>query len=122
MPYTARRRGKRIDTPSPFDSLGRLHPQPQLARERWHDLQGTWEFAYDDENVGFDQIWQIREERFPLEICVPFPPESPASGIGDTSFHPIVWYRRRFEVSPEDAGKRLILHCGAIDYRAWVWV
>ncbi len=99
-----------------------LHPQPQMARAHWIDLCGPWGFAYDDTDVGLDEQWHARDEVYAGAIQVPFPPESPASGIGDTSFHPVVWYRRTFERAPEDADKRLILHCGAIDYAAMVWL
>ncbi len=100
----------------------KLHPRPQLTRARWIDLDGPWGFAYDDEARGLDEHWEKHEEVFTRTIQVPYPPESSASGIGDNSFHAIVWYRRTFEVSPEDAGKRLLLHCGAVDYYAQVWV
>jgi beta-galactosidase/beta-glucuronidase len=100
----------------------KLHPRPQLTRARWIGLDGAWEFAYDDDACGLDERWQDRPEVFTRTIQVPYPPESPASGIGDTSFHAIVWYRRTFLVADEDAGKRLILHCGAVDYAAQVWV
>ncbi len=99
-----------------------LHPRPQMTRARWVDLGGSWGFAYDDANVGLDEGWQTRTDVFNREITVPFPPESRASGIGDPSFHPYVWYRRTFEVSEEDRANRLLLHFGAVDYRAQVWV
>ena len=99
-----------------------LHPRPQLTRPEWSDLSGSWGFAYDDGVVGLDQGWQQREDIYTRTIQVPFPPESPASGIGDTSFHPVVWYRRTFQTAHLDNGKRLLLHCGAIDYRSQVWV
>ncbi|HEY6410758.1 MAG TPA: sugar-binding domain-containing protein [Ktedonobacteraceae bacterium] len=99
-----------------------LHPRPQLTRLRWLDLDGLWGFAYDDNARGLDEKWQEKEEVFTRNIRVPYPPESSASGIGDNGFHAVVWYRRTFEVSPEDAGKRLRLHCGAIDYYAQIWV
>jgi beta-galactosidase/beta-glucuronidase len=98
-----------------------LHPTPQLTRAVWIDLCGSWSFAYDDHDRGLDERWYTRDDLFDLIITVPFPPESPASGIGETGFHPIVWYLRRFR-APAPAGKRLILHCGAIDYRVQVWV
>ncbi len=98
-----------------------LHPRPQFARERWTDLSGEWQFGYDDEDVGIREEWFRRDDALPLRIQVPFPPESVASGIGDTSFHPVVWYRRTVEVSG-DRGERLLLHFGAVDYRAQVWV
>ncbi len=99
-----------------------LHPRPQLTRARWIDLNGLWGFAYDDDACGLDEKWQEKKAVFTRTIQVPYPPESSASGIGDNDFHAIVWYRRTFEVSPEDAEKRLLLHCGAIDYYAQIWV
>lgn len=102
-----------------------LHPRPQFTRKRWFDLGGEWQFAYDDADQGRVQRWMDREEIFPLRILVPFPPESTLSGIGDRSFHPVVWYRRTFVVevgSDSVAGQRWLLHFGAVDYRAEVWV
>lgn len=32
----------------------RVHPRPQLAREQWIDLNGQWEFRFDDARVGLD--------------------------------------------------------------------
>ena len=97
-----------------------LHPRPRLTRDRWVDLNGPWGFAYDDDDVGLDGRWQDHPERFNRTIVVPFPPESQASGIGDTGFHPVVWYRRTFEAHHGDG--RTLLHFGAVDYRAQVWV
>lgn len=99
-----------------------IHPRPQLTRPDWIDLGGSWGFAYDDDGVGLNEGWQQREDVYTRTIVVPFPPESSASGIGDTSFHPTVWYRRAFQAPEQLDGKRLLLHCGAIDYRAQVWV
>src|SRR3712207_9236752 len=98
-----------------------VHPRPQLTRDRWTDLSGTWEFAYDDGDVGVDAHWYDRGDPFDRSICVPFPPESPASGVGEVGFHPVVWYRRTF-TAPQRPGERLLLHFGAVDYRAAVWV
>ncbi|GAC1529076.1 MAG: hypothetical protein NVS2B16_36580 [Chloroflexota bacterium] len=98
------------------------YPRPQLVREHWIDLQGQWGFAYDDADHGLDEHWERCEDVFTRSILVPFPPESPSSGIGDTSFHPVVWYRRTFQVEPGDRSQRLLLHFGAVDYRADVWV
>jgi beta-galactosidase/beta-glucuronidase len=97
------------------------HPRPQLTRDRWVDLCGTWRFAHDDADVGLDEGWHERPEALDRTIEVPFPPESPASGVAETGFHPVVWYARTFE-APQAAGERLLLHLGAVDYRASVWV
>ena len=102
-----------------------LHPRPTLRRARWTDLTGTWDFGYDDEDCGVLQRWfdeRAPDGAFDRKIIVPFPPESKASGIGDTGFHPVVWYRRTFRLSPEDRAGLLMLHFGAVDYRAQVWV
>jgi len=104
------------------NDISATHPRPQLTRPRWTDLGGEWGFAYDDEGQGIDEGWPERADPYTRFIQVPFPPESSASGVGDTSFHPIVWYRRAFDDPRANEGERLLLHCGAVDYRAQVWV
>jgi beta-galactosidase/beta-glucuronidase len=101
-------------------SSSSTHPRPQLTRP-WVDLCGVWSFRYDDADVGRREGWQARPEAYDRTITVPYPPESPASGVGDPGFHPVVWYRRAFECSPAP-GRRVLLHFGAVDYRAAVWV
>ena len=98
------------------------HPRPQLTRERWQDLCGPWLFTHDDQNQGLRERWYERAEPFDRTILVPFPPESAASGLRETGFHPVVWYRRVFQVEGGAASGRLLLHFGAVDYRASVWV
>jgi beta-galactosidase/beta-glucuronidase len=100
--------------------------RPQLLRERYHDLSGPWGFAHDDLDAGEAEGWHDGRA-LPRTITVPFPPESADSGIGDTGFHPVVWYRR--DLTPADLaaagdapGRRLLLHLGAVDHRARVWV
>ena len=56
------------------------------------------------------------------EIIVPFAPEAPASGIGESGFMRACWYRRSFQVSRLAANERLLLHFGAVDHHAFVWV
>src|SRR3954447_7366988 len=97
------------------------HPRPQMTRAGWEDLGGTWAFAFDDAAVGISEHWQRRDDVFDRTIQVPFPFESPASGIDDTGFHPVVWYRRTIEAAAAP-GRRGLLHFGAVDYRAHVWV
>jgi beta-galactosidase/beta-glucuronidase len=58
---------------------------------------------------------------FDRRIVVPFCYQSRLSGIGETAFHDVVWYARTFEYAPA-ADERLLLHFGAVDYRARVWV
>ena len=70
------------------------YPQPQFQRELWMNLNGPWEFEFDDANSGMEQNWAGGERKFSKKITVPFAFETKKSGIGDTSFHPWVWYRR----------------------------
>ncbi|WP_448059231.1 glycoside hydrolase family 2 protein [Cellulomonas hominis] len=99
------------------------HPRPQLIRpDRWWSLDGPWEFGYDDAGVGLAEHWYLRTEPFDRRIVVPFPPESRASGIGDRTEHPVLWYRRTFSATTRTAGARLLLHLGAVDHEADVWV
>src|SRR3954470_12042430 len=69
-----------------FGSEG--YPRPQLRRKHWLSLNGRWRFTYDDE-----LRYRIPDDvlRWPLEIEVPFAPESRASGIHDTTFHRVCW-------------------------------
>lgn len=98
------------------------HPRPQLTRAEWMDLCGTWQFAYDDADRGLDEGWAERNDVFQRAIVVPFPPESPASGINDNAPHRVVWYRREVRLPSGDRNRRWLLNFGAVDYRAQVWV
>jgi beta-galactosidase/beta-glucuronidase len=98
------------------------YPQPQFEREAWQTLNGTWEFEFDDSNAGLDANWGAGTKKLSRTILVPFCFESTRSGIGDTSFHPWVWYRRSFTIPADWKGRRVLLHFGAVDYRAKVWV
>jgi hypothetical protein len=98
-----------------------VHPRPQLARERWKDLSGTWRFAVDPDAVGLDAEWPIRTDVYQATIEVPYPPGSPLSGVPDVGSD-AVWYQRDFAAAAGRARDRLILHCQAVDYRAMVWV
>jgi len=96
-----------------------------LIRSGWTGLDGEWGFAHDDADIGRTQRWyQGAGEPFDRVIQVPYPPESPASGIGDKGFHPIVWYRRSVPAAALDtaAGRRALIHFGAVDHTADVWL
>lgn len=97
------------------------YPRPQFIRESWLNLNGTWRFAFDDNNTGLAANWSAGST-LEREITVPFVFQSPLSGIGNNDFHDVVWYQRAFDIPTEWAGKRLLLHFGAVDYRASVWI
>lgn len=104
-------------------TLDGAYPRPQLVRRAWCDLSGEWDFARDDALAA-----RLGDVRFDRTIVVPFPPESPASGIHETGFLPCVWYRRRFGRDELDAAGfgdgagRVLLHFGAVDHTATVWL
>jgi hypothetical protein len=83
------------------------YPRPQLMRERWDNLNGVWE--YGGRKAGYDEL-----------ILVPYPPESALSGIGRHDDR--MWYRRIFEVPDDWHGQRVLLHFGAVDQTATIWV
>ena len=98
------------------------YPRPQFRRESWQNLNGKWEFAFDDNNEGKAQGWWKGDKKLDKKIIVPFSYQYPASGINDKAVHDITWYRRTFEISKENAGKRALLCFNASDYETDVWV
>ena len=91
------------------------HPNPQFERESFKNLNGQWEFEIGKRK---DLIGK------PLsgKIEVPFCPESILSGIGNTDFIPDCVYSKVIELTQEDLQGRLVLHFGAVDYFAVVYV
>ncbi len=99
------------------------HPRPDFVRETFCNLNGTWQFAYDDRNEGLAAGWMKPGVQLPLEIVVPFAYQTKLSGLGPTDeIHPIIWYRRSFTVPAEMYGKRVLLRFGAVDYECSVYV
>lgn len=98
------------------------HPRPDFVRADWQTLNGPWEFEFDDEDRGMREKWWAADHRLGRKIVVPYTFQSKLSGIGDTTFHDVVWYRRTFDVPSGWAGRRVLLHFGAVDYEANVWV
>ncbi|HYD47872.1 MAG TPA: glycoside hydrolase family 2 TIM barrel-domain containing protein [Terriglobales bacterium] len=94
------------------------YPRPQLRREGWRSLDGTWDFAIEEvckSQLPGDVGWQS-------EIVVPFSPETPKSGIGNSGFFQTCWYRRQIAPVALAADQRLLLHFCAVDYDTTVWV
>lgn len=97
------------------------YPRPQFVRDDWTNLNGKWRFAFDDHNVGIKEKWFEKKEMYDQVINVPFVYQADLSGIKDHSPHDIVWYQRDFEVEKTD-GQIVILHFGAVDYEADVFI
>ena len=101
---------------------GGEYPRPQLVRGFWLSLDGQWGFSHDPKDVGVRERWHSPSApEFGSTITVPFCPESALSGIGDTGFHSLFWYRRSITVSVSGSD-RAILHFGAVDHSCKVWV
>ncbi|RIQ15744.1 glycoside hydrolase family 2 protein, partial [Jiangella rhizosphaerae] len=98
------------------------YPRPQLVRDDWVDLCGEWGFAYDDADAGRAERWYTAAEPFDRTITVPYPPESKLSGVHDPAPHAVVWYRRAVLLGVPGPDQRVVLHFGAVDYAADVWV
>ncbi len=97
------------------------HPFPQMERENWLNLNGEWDFAFDFGRSGQERDF-VKNGEYTKKITVPFCPESKLSGIGYTDFIPAVWYRRFAELSEEQLKGTVLLHFGAVDYKAFVYV
>ncbi|MGW3992650.1 glycoside hydrolase family 2 protein [Amycolatopsis sp. NPDC004772] len=114
---------RRLDPPLPTPWSGDVapdnalpeYPRPQLTRPRWLNLNGVWEYAGWPSSPD-----EPRPSGYAERILVPFPPESALSGIRRRD--EVLWYRRLFEVPADWRGSRVLLHFGAVDQTAKVWV
>ncbi len=98
-----------------------LHPTPRLTRQRWTDLSGPWQFCYDDGDEGLDG--QLAD---PARALRPHHYRAVRARVEAfrhqrQGFSSLSLYRKSFTERP-DAGGRLLLHFGAVDYRTHVWV
>lgn len=98
------------------------HPKPQFERKNWMNLNGKWEFQNDPAASGTDRGLQKFGAVFDSEIEVPFCPQSKLSGIGETDYYRSVWYRRKVSLTAEQLSGRVVLHFGAVDYDAAVFI
>lgn len=103
------------------NSIRPEYPRPQMVRDKWTNLNGTWEFEIDHGRSGKARGLPTAVE-LKQSIVVPFCPESELSGIGYTDFMPAVWYLRSFEVPKCWQGQRILIHFGAVDYETEVWI
>jgi hypothetical protein len=91
------------------------YPRPQMVRRDWVNLNGLWQFAVAKKDES-PPIGKDLDER----ILVPFPVESALSGVMKRADR--VWYRRTFTIPEKWAKQRILLHFGAVDWEATVWV
>ena len=98
------------------------YPRPNFIREEWLNLNGEWNFDFDDEKVGLKERWHKTRKQYTKKINVPFVFQTELSGIKDRKFHDVVWYNRKFEVPEKWKNKRVILNFGAVDYSCKVFI
>ncbi|WP_372648332.1 glycoside hydrolase family 2 protein [Draconibacterium sp.] len=92
------------------------YPRPIMERADWQNLNGLWNYAITDAG-------QMQPANFDGEILVPFAVESSLSGVQKTvGENKELWYQRTFEVPSAWKGKKILLHFGAVDWKADVWV
>lgn len=97
------------------------HPQPQMERSGWRNLNGEWQFEFDFGNTGIDRKLFLEKE-FSKSIIVPFSPESELSTINYKDFMNAVWYKKGISITREEKEKRVLLHFGAVDYECNLYV
>ncbi len=92
------------------------YPRPIMERDKWKNLNGLWSYAIIDKGEPLPI-------EFEGEILVPFAIESSLSGVGKliTEQQELV-YQRYFEIPSSWKGKSILLHFGAVDWKADVWV
>ena len=92
------------------------YPRPMMERKEWKNLNGLWDYA-------IRPCGEAEPKTYDGEILVPFAVESSLSGVGvHLEDSQELWYTRQFEVPAGWKGKRVLLHFGAVDWRAHVWV
>jgi beta-galactosidase/beta-glucuronidase len=97
------------------------YPRPQMVREKWINLNGEWQFEMDFGKSGKERkLYEAGS--FSKRILVPYCPESKLSGIEYKDFMPAVWYKREFLLPESWKDQKVLLHFGAVDYEAEVWV
>ncbi len=92
------------------------YPRPQLMRSAWLSLNGPWEYAITDSGA-------LRPSHYEGAILVPFPIQSTLSGVRRAvSPAQSLWYHRRFDLPAAPSRDRWLLHFGAVDWDATVYV
>ena len=97
------------------------YPRPQFERSQWLNLNGTWTYTFDFGKSGVNRDFR-NSKGFDKNILVPFCPESKLSGVEYTDFINSMWYQRTISVPAEWEGKQILLHFGAVDYEATIYI
>ena len=96
------------------------HPRPDFKRDNWKNLNGEWEFKFDQKNEGLKNEWYNGKTPFNEKIIVPFPWGSKLSGIEDKAN--IGWYKKSITVDSAWENKKTYIVIGASDWETSVWI
>lgn len=92
------------------------YPRPIMERGEWKNLNGLWQYAIVEKGAPVPS-------NFEGNILVPFAIESSLSGVGKhVNEHQELIYQRTFSIPSAWKGKRVLLHFGAVDWKADIWV
>ncbi|WP_291591427.1 glycoside hydrolase family 2 protein [Bacteroides sp.] len=92
------------------------YPRPIMERHEWKNLNGNWNYAITRKGESAPATYEG-------EILVPFAVESALSGVGKTvNENQELWYQRTFDIPSAWNNKQVLLHFGAVDWKASVWV
>jgi len=92
------------------------YPRPQMIRKEWINLNGLWDYQ-----IASKDIEEVSEYRG--KILVPFPIESPLSGVMDPLLpKDRLWYHRKFIIPENWNGNEILLHFGAVDWECSIWI
>ncbi len=98
------------------------YPRPQFVRDNWENLNGAWDFRFDDDNVGERDRWYEGFEK-EYEIQVPFTYETKLSGIEDERRHDHIWYAKKISVDGSRLEKEnFVIHFEGSDFLTTLWV
>lgn len=98
------------------------YPRPQFVRDNWENLNGIWDFKFDDENCGEQEQW-FKTFKSELTIQVPFTYETKLSGIQEESRHDNIWYHKTIQVDGTRLKKNnYIIHFEGSDFVTKLWV
>ena len=97
-------------------------PRPDFIRDNYISLNGEWDFDFDDSREIYNSQQTGKGINLSKKIKVPFPFQSPESGIDTREQHTYVCYKKAFNLTSENANKTVLLHFGAVDHDAEVWV
>ncbi len=92
------------------------YPRPIMERAEWQNLNGLWNYA-------ILPIGKQTPSTFDGKILVPFAIESSLSGVQKkVGRENELWYQREFTIPSKWKNNRILLHFGAVDWKADVWV